>query len=89
MEEQRTELYCGVGTSNKGYNASLVEVETGEWNIKIAYGKHSGKLDSGGNLPDMGYKLNENAGYYEAAVAYEKLIHAKLKKGYEITYQSE
>lgn len=86
MEEQRTELYCGIGTSNKGYNASLVKIREGEWNIKVAYGK----VSSGSNsLPNESNKFNEHVGYYEAAATYEKLIKAKLKKGYEITYQSE
>lgn len=82
MEEQRTELYYGEGSSNKGYNASLIEISEGKWNVKIAYGRAIGIL------PDMGYKLKEHVGYYEAATVYEKLIQAKQKKGYQITYQS-
>ena len=80
MEEMRTELYCGVGSSNKDYNVSLVKLEDGKWNIHIAYGKS-------GQAVNQSFKLKENVGYYEAATAYEKLIQAKVKKGYDIIHQ--
>ncbi len=81
MEESRTELYYGEGTSDKEYNASLIEVSEGNWNVKIAYGRR-------GSVIDQGYKMKEHGYYYDAQALYNKLVESKIKKGYEVTYQS-
>lgn len=81
MEEQRVEMYFNEGTSDKVYNASLVEVSEGKWNVRITYGRR-------GNANNESYKLKEHAGYYEASAAYQKVIDAKTKKGYQIGHQS-
>ena len=80
MEEQRTEMWCNDGTSDKVYNMSLTEISDGKWQVKCTYGKRR-NASSTAEYPE------EPTDYYTASAEYKKLIKKKEKKGYQITFQ--
>lgn len=86
MEERkvhaRTELYYGWGSSDKVYNASLVEVEKGKFLVDISYGRRGSHLNE--------YSKPDTPTSYPAArTIYKNLIASKLRKDYEITHQHD
>ena len=82
MERKKTELYCGIGSSNKVYHASLKEVEKNMFQVEFLYGKKYSHLS-------VSIKPPAPTSYYEALKIYEDQIQKKLKKGYRITNQFE
>jgi len=82
MEHKRTELYCGVGSSDKVYHASFIEVEKNMFQVQFEYGKKYSHLS-------VSVKPPTATSYQAALKIYEDQIKKKLQKGYEITDQIE
>ena len=82
MEHKRTELYCGVGSSDKVYHASFIEVEKNMFQVEFQYGKKYSHLS-------VSVKPPAPTSYQAALKIYEDQIQKKLKKGYRITNQFE
>ena len=77
---QKTTLYCGEGNSDKEY---LVQIE----DMGQGFGVHCFNHRCGNPWVDQGFKVS-GVELWEAQAEFGKVIKSKVKKGYEITEQS-
>jgi len=83
-QERSEKLYCRTGSSNKFYNANLIQSESNpnNWHVVCYYGKVRGWGVRGSIGGNKTIKC-ENAPFDEAEHIFNKLIASKKKKGYE------
>jgi len=74
MNEENITLYFTQGTSDKVYSARLHPV-VGGWRVAFSYGRRGGPQTSG-------IKTKVPVTYEVAKKAYDKLVRAKMSKGY-------
>jgi len=74
MKDENITLYFNSGSADKVYTAGLKPQAEG-WVVNFAYGRRGGSLKNGTKTPDP-------VEYDVAKKAYDKLVTAKMKKGY-------
>jgi len=75
MSNESITLYFNSGSADKVYQASLEKAEEIGFVVNFAYGRRGGALKSGSKTP-------QPVPYEVAKKAYDKLVTAKMKKGY-------
>ena len=68
-------LFFQEGSSDKLYNADIVEDDEGLFTVKVAWGRRGAKLNTGKKALRVSLK--------EAERAFDKVVRDKTKKGYE------
>ena len=77
MKEEHISLYYKEGSSDKVYIAELVENSKAGWIVSFNFGRR-------GNALSAGTKTKEPVAYEVAKKIYDKLIHEKTVKGYQV-----
>lgn len=75
MKEECVSLYYKEGSSDKVYNASLLQKSKG-WVVEFSYGRRGSALNAGSKTPTQ-------VGYPAAKKIYDKLVLEKTCKGYK------
>ena len=71
-----TEMFFQEGSSDKVYNATLVQTPSGAYTLRVEWGKRGSPLKSGTKALEVSLEAAEKA--------LEKVVRQKSKKGYEI-----
>lgn len=68
-------LYCGLGTSDKTYKITILEVEPDRFQVEVEHGPR-GKKQTRYRKPSVPTTLGWTVDFYE------EMLHKKLRKGY-------
>jgi len=74
-------LYSNKFGSDKEYNVELAQSQNVGWVVRFEYGRRGGSLN-------VGMKTPSPVPYVDAKKIYDKLVAAKIKKGYSPAFQT-